>query len=186
MYISKRSTLTIYSLDVLLSQFGTSPFFHLYSSFCFLTSIHISQETGKEVWCPRLFKNFPQFGVIHTVKGFSLDNTEEIDDFLEFSCFLYVPKDVGNWISFSSAFSQFSLNIWKFLVHVLLKPCLENFEHVFGNMWNECNCLVLWTFFGIALLWGWNENWPFPVLWPLLNFPNLLAYWVQHFNSIIF
>ena len=73
-----------------------------------------------------------------------------------------------------------------FLVHEPLKPGLENFEHYFASVWNECNCVVVWTFLGIAFLWDWNENWPFPVLWPLLSFPNLLAYWVQHFDSIIF
>ena len=95
-------------------------------------------------------------------------------------------SDVGSLISGSSAFSKSSLNIWKFLVHILLKSSLENFEHYFANVWDECNCVVVWTFFGIAFLWNWNENWPFPVLWPVLSFPNLLAYWVQHFNSIIF
>ena len=82
----------------------------------------------------------------------------------------------------SSAFSKSSMNIWKFSVHILLKPCLENFEHYFTSMWDECNCVVVWTFFGIVFLWDWNENWPFPVLWPLLSFPDLLASWVQHFN----
>ena len=86
----------------------------------------------------------------------------------------------------SSAFYNSSLNIWKFLVHELLKPSLENFERYFASMWNECNCVVVWAFFGIAFLWDWNENLPSPVLWPLLSFPNLLAYWVQHFHSIIF
>ena len=71
-------------------------------------------------------------------------------------------------------------------LHVLLKPGLENFKHHFPSMWDECNCVVVWAFFGIAFLWDWNENWPFPVLWPLLSFPNLLVYWVQHFHSIIF
>ena len=71
-------------------------------------------------------------------------------------------------------------------VHILLKPGLENFEHYFTSMWDDCNCAVVWAFFGIAFLWYWNENWHFPVLWPLLSFPNLLAYWVQHFHSIIF
>ena len=94
--------------------------------------------------------------------------------------------DVGNLISGSSAFSKPSLNIWKFRVHVLLKPSLENFENYFATMWNECNCAVVGTFFGIAFLWDWNENWPFSVLWLLLSFPDLLAYWVQHFHSIIF
>ena len=83
-------------------------------------------------------------------------------------------------------FSKTSVNIWKFTVHVLLKPGLEKFEHYFISVWDECNCAVVWTFFGIAFLWDWNENWLFPVLWPLLSFPNLLAYWVQHFHSIIF
>ena len=67
-----------------------------------------------------------------------------------------------------------------------LKPQLENFEHYFVSVCDECNCALVWTFFGIAFLWDWNENWPFPVLWPLLCFPNLLAYWMQHFHSIIF
>ena len=70
--------------------------------------------------------------------------------------------------------------------HILLKPGLGNFKHYFTNVWDECNCTVVWAFFGIAFLWDWNENWSFPVLWPLLSFPNLLAYWVQHFHSIIF
>ena len=93
---------------------------------------------------------------------------------------------VGNFISGSLAFSKSSLNSWKFLVHVLLKPDLENFEHYLASLWDECNCAVVWAFFGIAFLWDWNENWPFPVPWPLLIFPNLLAYWVQHFHSIVF
>ena len=67
----------------------------------------------------------------------------------------------------------------------MLKPGLENFEHYFARMWNECNCVVVWAFFGIAFLWDWNENWPFPVLWQLLSFPNLLTYWVLHFHGII-
>ena len=102
----------------------------------------------------------------------------ELDVFLELSCFFYDPADDGNLISGSSAFSKSSLNIWKFMVHVLLKPGLENFEHYFASTWDECNCVVVWTFFGIAFLWDWHENWPFPVLWPLLSFPYLLAYWV--------
>ena len=106
--------------------------------------------------------------------------------FLELSCCFNNPADVGNLISGSSTFSKTSLNVWKFTVHVLLKPSLENFEHYFTSMWDECDCAVAWAFFGIAFLWDWNENWPFAVLWSLLSFPNLLAYWVQHFHSIIF
>ena len=113
--------------------------------------------------------NFPQFTVIHTVKGFGIVNKVEIDVFLELSWFFDDPADVGNLISGSSAFSKTSLNIWKFMVHILLKPGLENFEHYFTSMWDECNCAVVGAFFGIAFLWDWNENCPFPVLWPLLS-----------------
>ena len=155
------------------------------SNCCFLTCIQISQEAGKVVWSSHLLKNFPRFVVIHTVKGFSVINDAEVYIFLEFFCFFCNPRDVGNLISGSSALYQSTLNIWKFSVHVLLKPSLENFEHYFASVWEECNCVVVWTFFGIAFLWDWNENWPFQVLWPLLSFPNLLAYWVQHFNSIL-
>ena len=86
------------------------------------------------VWDSHLFQNFPQFIVIHTVKGFGIVNKAEIDVFMELSCFLYDPEDVGNLISGPSAFSKTSLNIWKFTVHVLLKPGLENFEHYFASM----------------------------------------------------
>ena len=86
------------------------------------------------VWYSHLFQNFPQFIVIHTVKGFGVVNKVKVEDFLELSCFFYDPVDVGNLISGSSAFSKFSLNIWKFSVHVLLKPHLENFEHYFANV----------------------------------------------------
>ena len=86
------------------------------------------------VWNFHLFKNFLQFVVIHTVKGFGVVNKAEVDVFLELSCFCDDPTDVGNLISGSSAFSQPRLNIWKFLVHILLKPGLENFEHYFGSM----------------------------------------------------
>ena len=141
---------------------------------------------ARVVWYSHLFKNFPQFVVIYTVKGFGIVSRAEIDVLLELSHFFDDPTDVGNLISGSSAFSKSSLNIWKFTVHVLLKCGLENFEHYFASVWDECNCAVDWAFFGIAFFWDWNENWPFSVLWPLLSFPNLLAYWVQHFHSIIF
>ena len=156
------------------------------SNYCFLTFIKMSQEAGQVAWYSHLSQNFPQFVVIHTVKGFGIVNKAEIDVFLELSCFFDDPMDVGNLISGFSAFSKTSLNIWKFSVHVLLKPDLENFEHYFTSVWNECSCVVVWAFFGIAFLWDCNGNWPFPVLWPLLSFPNLLAYCVQHFHSIIF
>ena len=156
------------------------------SNCCFLTCIQVSEEAGQVVWYSHLFQNFPQCIVIHTVKGLDIVNKAEIDVCLELSCFLDDPLDVGNLISGSSAFSKTSLNIWKFMVHILLKPCLENFEHYIARMWDECNCIAAWTFFGTAFLWDWNENWSFPILWPLLSFPNFLAYWLQHFYSIIF
>ena len=141
------------------------------SNCCFLTCIQISQKTVQVVWYSHFLKNFPQFVLIHIVKGFSVVNKVEVDIFLEFSCFFDDPTDFGNLISDSFAFCKSSVSIWKFSVHVLLKPDLENFEHYFASMWDECNCAVVWTFFGIAFLWDWNENWPFPVLWPLLSFP---------------
>ena len=157
---------------------------------CSMSSFHccflqISQEAGEVVWYSHVFKNFPQFVVVPTVRGFSQWNRRCFQK-KELSCFFNDPMDVGNLISGSSAFSKSSSNICKFLVHVLLKLHLENFEHYFASLWNEYNCVVAWAFFGIAFLGDWNENWPFPVLWPLLSFPNLLAYWVQHFHSIIF
>ena len=99
------------------------------SNWCFLTCIQISQEAGQVVWHSHLLKNFPEFVVVHTVKSFGIVNKAEVDVFLELSCFFDDPTDVGNLISDSSAFSKSSLNMWKFTVHVLLKPGLENFEH---------------------------------------------------------
>ena len=112
--------------------------------------------------------------MIHTVKGFGVVNKPEVDAFLELSCFFHDPADVGNLISGSSAFSKTSLNIRKFPVHILLKPGLGNFEHYFTSVWDECNCAVVWTFFGIAFLWNWNETdlfqscghcWVFLICW---------------------
>ena len=96
------------------------------SNYCFLTCKQVSQEAGQVVWYSRLFQNFPQFIVIHTVKGFGIVNKAEIDVFLKLSCFFHDPADIGNLISGSSAFSKISLNIWKFSVHILLTPGLEN------------------------------------------------------------
>ena len=149
-------------------------------------AIRCSRHLLSSYYTWTISQNFPQFIVIYTIKDFGIVNKAEIDVFLELSCFFNDPAEVGNLISGSSAFSKTSLNIWKFTVHILLKPGLENFKHYFTSVWDECNCAVVWAFFGIAFLWDWNENGPFPVLWPLLNFSNLLAYWVQHFHSIIF
>ena len=95
------------------------------------------------------------------------------------SCFFYATTDVGNLISGSYAFSKSSWYIWMFSIQILMKPSLKDFEHNLTIMWNECNCMVVWTFFGIVFLRDWNDNWHFPVLCPLLSFPNLLAYWVH-------
>ena len=97
------------------------------SNCCFLSSINVSQDAGKVVLDSHLFKNFPQFVVIHTVKGFGIVNEAGVDIFLKISCFYYDPTDVDNLISGSSAFSQHSLYIWKFLVHILLKLDWEEF-----------------------------------------------------------
>ena len=142
------------------------------SNCCLLTCIQVSQEAGQVVWYSHLLENFSQFIVIHTVKGFRV--ASDADVLLEFSCFFHDPVDVGSLISGSSAFSKTSLNIREFTVHVLLKPGLENFEHYFTSVWDECNCVVVWPFFGIAFLWHWNETdlfqscghcWVFQICW---------------------
>ena len=128
------------------------------SNCCFLTSIQVSQEAGKVVWYSHLLKNFPQ---LDTVKSVSIVN--EADVFMELSWFFYDSTDVGNLISGSSAFSKPILYVWKFSVHVLVKANLKDFEHNLASMWNECNSLVIWTFFGIAFIWDRNEIFSSPV-----------------------
>ena len=112
--------------------------------------------------------------VIHTVKGFGIVNKAETDSFLDLSCFFDDPTDVGNLISGSSAFSKSSLNIWKFTIHILLKPGLENFEHYFASVWDECSCSAVWTFYGIEFPWDWMKTdffqscghcWVFQICW---------------------
>ena len=153
----------------------------------FLTWMQISQEAGKVVWYFLLFKNFPHFVVIHVLKGFIVVSEAELDVFLELSSFFYDPVNVSNLISSSSAFSKSSLNIWTSWFMYSWRAGLENFEHYFASVWFECNYAVVWTFFGIAFLWDWNENGPFLVLWPLLSFPNLsAAYLVQEFSASSF
>ena len=137
----------------------------------------------------RIFPSLSEFSIVYCdphSQRLWCTNKAEIDVLLELSCFFDDPADVGNLISSFSAFSKTSLKIWKFTVHILLKPGLENFEHYFASVWDECNCEAVQTFFGIDLLWDWNKSWTFPVLRPLLSFPTLLAYCVQHFHSIIF
>ena len=149
------------------------------SNCCFLTCIQISQVAGQVVWYCHLFQNFPQFVVIHTVKGIGIVNKTEVDVFLELSWFFDDQTDVGNLISGFSAFYKSSLNMEVHGSHTV-EGWLEEFwallcqsvrwVHLSGSLSIPWDCL----------LWDWNENRPFPVLWPLLSFPNLLAYWVQH------
>ena len=130
------------------------------SNCCFLTCI---QMAGQVVWYAHLFQNFPVYCDPH--KGFGIVNKAEIDVFLELSCFFHDSADVGNLISGSSAFPKTSLNIWKFIVHILLNPGLENFEHYFASVWDECNCAVVWPFFGIFFSLGleWKLTFSSPV-----------------------
>ena len=157
------------------------------SNCCFLTCTQVSQEAGKVFWYSHLLNNFPQFIVIHTVKGFGTVNKAEIDVFWNSLAFSMIQRVLAIWSLISLTFLNPAwTSIWKFRVHVLLKPGLENFEHYFATVWDECHCVVVWTLFGIAFLWDWNESWPFPDLWPQLSFPNLLSYLEQGFHSIIF
>ena len=151
------------------------------SNCCFLTCTGFSRGRSGGL----VFQSLSEFSTVYCdphSQRFGIVNKAEIDVCLEISCFFDDPADVGNLISGSSAFSKTSLNIRKFTVHVLLNFGLENFERYFTSVWDECNCAVVWAFFGIAFLWDWSENWPFPVLWPLLSFLNLLTCWVQHFQ----
>ena len=141
---------------------------------CFLTCIQISQKAGQVVWYSHLFQDFPQLIVTHTVKGFGIVNKAEVECFLELSSFFHDPADVANLISGSSAFSKISLNIRKLMVHVLLKPGVENFEHYFTGVWDECNCVVVWaslalTFFGIGMKTDFFQScdhcWVFQICW---------------------
>ena len=119
--------MTVYSLDILLSQFGTSSLSMSSSSSCFLTCIMFLRRQVRWSGTPISLRIF-QFVVIHRVKGFSIVSEAEVNVFVEFPCFSCDPADVGNFISGSSAFSKYSLCIWNFSVHIVLKPSLENFE----------------------------------------------------------
>ena len=145
------------------------------SNCCFLTCIQISQGADQVVWYSQFLKNFPQFVVTHTVKGFGIVNKAEVNVFLELSCFFYDSKDVGNLTSGSSAFSKSILRMRKFIVHVLLKPGWENFEQYFASRWNECNCVVFWTFWhclSLGLEWI-LENW-FQIAYDIVKSNSLL------------
>ena len=128
------------------------------------------------IWYSHLLKNFLQFVVIHTVEGFGIVNTAEVDVFLKFSCFLYDATDVWNLISGSSAFSKSSLNTWKFLVYALLKPGLENLGHYFASVWHKCNCVslsILWHCSSLGL--EWKLIFPSPVATAFSKFSGILS-----------
>ena len=155
------------------------------SNCCFLTCIQVSQEAGQVVWYSHLFQNFPVYCDPHSQRLDIVNKTEMF--FWNYLAFLMIQRMLAIWSlvplpflkpACTSGSSQFT--------YCWMKPGLENFEHYFASMWDECNCAVVWAFFGIAFLWDWNKKWPFPVLWPLLSFPNVVAYWVQHFHCIIF
>ena len=157
----------IYGFDILLPNLEPVYCSMISPNCCFLTCIQISQEVGQVVWHSHLLKNFPQFVVIYTVKGFGIVNKAEVDVFLELSCFLEDPADIGNLISGSSVFL-------KFTVHILLKHGLDSFECYFVSVWDECNCAVVWTFltlpfFGIEmetdLFQSCGHCWVFQVCW---------------------
>ena len=145
------------------------------SNCCFLTCIQISQEAGKVVWYFHLFQNFPQLVLIHTVKGFGIVKKSRSRCFFSGTLSLYLWSS-GCWQFnlWSSAFSTSRLNVWKFTVHILLKPGLENFEHYFASVWGQCNCVVVWIFFGIVffgigmkinLFQSYGHCWIFKICW---------------------
>ena len=147
----------------------------------FLIYIQTFQETGKVIWYSHFLKNFPQFVVVHTVKGFSI--VSEADGNVIWDS---LPLSMIQWmLAIWSLVPQTRLHIWKFSVHVVLKLSLKDFEHYLASKWDELYCVIGRAFFGIAFLLDWNENWPFPALWPLMSFPNLLTYWMQQFYSLI-
>ena len=155
------------------------------SNCCFLTCIQISQEAGQVVWYSHLFQNFPQFVVIHTVKGYGTVSKAEIDVFWNFLPFSMIQRMFAVW-------SLVSLPFLKPLEHLEIHgSCVVEFW--LRTFWALLYWHVRWvhlcgslSIICIAFLRDWNENWPFPILWPLLSFPNLLVYWVQHFHNIIF
>ena len=152
----------------------------------FLTCTQVSQEAGKVVWYSYLLKNFPQFVDPHSQKP-SHSQWSRSRCFSGILLLFCDPVVTSNLIFGSSASSQSSLYIWAFLIHILFKPSLNDFEHYYTSMQNKHNYAVVWRF----ILWhcpslGLEWELTFPVLWPFLSFPNLLTCWVQHFNSIIF
>ena len=153
------------------------------SNCCFLTCIQVSQKVR---WSgiPISLKILHSLSWSTQLKALAQSMKQMF--FLKFPCFFLWYNRCWQLDLWSLCLFKIQVYIWKFLVHVLLKPGLKDFERYLASMWNVCCGAVVWTFFGIAVFWDWNENGHFLVLWPLLGFPNLLAYWGQHFNSIIF
>ena len=151
------------------------------SNCSFLTYIQNFQETAKVILYSHFRKTFPQLVVVHTVKGFSIISEADGNVFSNSLAFSMIQWMLAVW----SLVPQTSLYIWKFSVHVVLKLTLKDFEHYLASKWDEHNCMIGWSFIGIAFLLDWKENLPFPALCPLLSFPNLLTYWMQHFCSLI-
>ena len=133
------------------------------SNCCFLTHIEFSQETGKMAWYSHLFKNFPQLLWSTQSKSFSIVNATQVVVFLEFPWFLNDPVNVGNLNSGSSSFSKPNLDIWKFLVHIMLKPSTQDFKHDLTSKGDGCNCPMVSILFSTTLLGNRDEDWPFPV-----------------------
>ena len=156
----------------------------MFSSNC-CPDLHTGFSRGKSGGL--VFRSLSEFSTVYCDphKGFGIVNKAEIDVFMELSCFFHDPADVGNLVSGSSAFSETTLNNWKFTVHILLKPGLENFEHYFTSVWDVCNCAVVWAFFGIAFLWDWKKlTFSSPV--GTAEFSKFAGILSEHFHSIIF
>ena len=178
--------MTIYNLKYSFSYLEPDSCSMSSSNCCFLTWYRFLKRHVKWSGIPNSFRISEYSTVYCDPHNQRLWHSQaEIDVFLELFCFFNDPSHVGNLVSGSSAFSKCSLNIWKFTVQPT-EAWLENFEHYFASVWDQCDCAVVWAFFGIAFLWDWNENWHLPVLWLLLSFPDLLVYRVQLFQCIIF
>ena len=152
--------MAIYSLEVLLFQSGTTPLIHVQFQLLLL-DLHTDFSGGRSGGL--VFPSLEEFSIAwcdpHSQRLWCSKESRG-RRFSGIHCFFDDPLDVGNLIAGSSPFSKSSLNISKFMVYMLLKPGLENFEHYFASMWDQCNCVVVWSFLGIAFLWDWNENWP--------------------------
>ena len=149
------------------------------SNCCFLTCKQISQEGSQVIWYSHPFEDFLQFVVIHTVKGFGIVNKTKRGLFLEIPCSFHDPEDVGNLNVRSFAFFKSVLNIWKFMVHVMLQCSMQDFEYNLATMGDECNWPVVWTFFSTTLLGNWDEDWPFPVATAISKFPVQICWHIE-------